>query len=211
MRYHMIRMITPVALACIVATGWGPAWAAPPGTTRVEEDWELVVLEPSTIEAGPQITTIMAPEPDPARTLMVFNLNFREEPFRPGGLQVECFHDGAIIDGHDSEKTGLLFQADETIRWTQRLSVAENVLTYEVCDGSSQSWGTFGSGGNLRMSVTTHVTSLATYDPGFSVEHSLAGWQANRIRSLRLLRVRYYAGDTLLGIEDTPRDVNLKW
>ncbi len=206
---------TAAALVFLVSLfpGWsGPAGAAPPGTTRIEEDWELVVRDPSILEAGPQVTTIMAPEPDPARTLMVFNLNFREEPFRQGGLQADCWYDESQVAVRVSDKAWPLFFSNETIRWTQRLSVLDNVLTYEITNGQSSSWGSFGSSGDpLQFSVTTHVTSLESYDPTFSADNSRVGWQANRAQSMRLLRVRYYDGNNLISSEDAPRNINLNW
>src|SRR5690606_8063428 len=97
------------------------------------------------------------------------------------------------------------------IRWTQSLSVSNNILTYGVSDGTSTSWGSFGDDDSLRFSVTTHVNSLESYDSNFSVENSTVGWQAQRVKHLRLLQVRYYDGETLLAVEDSPRDVELKW
>lgn len=194
---------------CVLAGIADPARGAPPGTNRIEEDWELVVTDPSLIEYGPQITTIMAPEPNPARTLMVFNLNFCEEPFRPGGLQVDCWYDDLLIADRISDRYGILYTKNETIRWTQSLRVEQNVLTYKIANGTSTTWGSFGEGNNLRLSVTTHVNSLDSYDSAFSLNRSIVGWQANRVQHLRLLAVRYYDGDTLLATEDTPRDVKL--
>lgn len=206
------NLSTPLIVASVLAGITAPAHSETPvGTTRIEEDWELVVREPSVIEYGPQISTIMAPEPNPARTLMIFNLNFREEPFRPGGLQVDCWYDETMISHRESDKWWPLYQNNETVRWTQRLTVQDNVLTFHVLNGSSTSWGAFGEGATLKLSVTTHVNSLVTYESAFSVDNSRVGWQANRVQHLRLLQVRYYNGDTLISVEDAPRDVDLKW
>lgn len=203
--------LTPILIAWLAAGLGTDGWAAPPGTTRVEEDWELVVIDPTLIEAGPQVTTTMAPEPDPARTLMILNLNFREEPFLPGGLQVGCWYDDLLVASGESERTWPLFLNNETIRWTQRLSVAENVLTYQIANGQSSSWGSFGANGRLAMAVTTHVTNLESYTPTFSAENSRVGWLPHRVQRMRLLRVRYYQGDVLLETDETVRPVDLRW
>lgn len=207
MRCRVLPSTALVFLASFLSIGPGPAWAAvPEGTDRVEEDWELTVTESSVLEAGPQITTTMAPEPDPARTLMHFNLNYREEPFAPGGLQVQCYYDDLRIALSSAEKNEALATPSETIRWTQRLSVSSNVLTYEIVDGQSTTWGTFGQGSNLKISVTTHVTALGAYDSAFSVNNSGVGWQSNLASQMRLLRVRYYKGESLLRTDEAPSD-----
>lgn len=195
-------------LILVTLTFQAPALAQPPpGTDRVEEDWELVVGTPSPLEAGPQITTTMSPDGDNAATFFAFNLNYRDAPFRAGGLQVRAFWGKSEIASPDTQRDAACRNTGETITWTQRLTLAGGVASYDIMDGQSQTWGAFGQGDNLRIAVTTARTGLSAYSPAASVAGSGVGWQSNRVDRMTLRRIRYYAGGNLLAIEETPRNL----
>ena len=63
-------------------------------------------------------------------------------------------------------------------------------LIVEVINGSSTTWGSFGSPGDLRASTATNFSDLNGYTPTFSVENSGVGYAANRVQSITVKRVR---------------------
>jgi hypothetical protein len=173
---------------------------------RVDEDWELVLGTPSPAEAGPQITTTMSPMGDNALMFMSFNLNYRDDPFQPGGLQLRAWS-GEQAQAQDAQKTNLLQTTGETITWTQRMRLVGGTLTYEIVAGESTTWGKFGQGELLDVIVPTSLTSLDGYRPAVTAERSGATWQSNRVGQMRLLRVRYYRGGSLVATDETARTI----
>jgi hypothetical protein len=178
---------------------------------RVEEDWELVVAAPDFVAVGPQITTSMCPLSDFAlASFVAFDLNYREYPsFVPGGMQLQVWS-GMQLLNTSSQGSTQLSTTNETITWTQRMSVANGVITYDIVYGDSTSWGKFGQGeGQLGVTYPTTLISLVGYSPAASVAHSGVSWQSDHVTSMKLVRVRYYAAGVLLTTDTTPRTIDL--
>jgi hypothetical protein len=97
--------------------------------------------------------------------------------------------------------------ADETIRWTQTMSLSNGDVTYEVTDGTSTTWGGFGGQGYLQATVETGLDDLSLYSPDVSVEHSGVGYAANRVWKLELTRVRYVLANGDVVEDNAPRTV----
>ncbi|GIW88496.1 MAG: hypothetical protein KatS3mg108_2820 [Isosphaeraceae bacterium] len=200
----MIAWLGGVAL---VVGGWlgsadGPG-AIPTGVTRVEEDWELVVGVPDPTNSGPQITTVMSPMIQAPWIQMTFNLNYRDDPFAGGGMQIRLWSDKQVI-AQKSVSAQQIATANETIGWTQAISLNSGILTLEVKNGNSTTWGTFG-GSALRLQVATSLPNLDGYQVSESVANSGCGYQSNRVRLMRLKEVRYYVGNELVVRDDQPK------
>jgi hypothetical protein len=206
------------ALAAL-ALGASPG-AAQTGTDavadRVEEDWTVVVGDPDPDATGPQITTCMNPDSG-SSSFVAFCLNYRDVPdWRPGGLQVKAYGEASgasqvrpLLASTTSDTESLQTEG-ETITWTQAIRISGGTLSYNVRNGTSTTWGSFGQGvGTLGISYSTPLSDLGSYDPDDSVTLSAAGWQANRVTSMSLLRVRYYRGGVLIKTDDLPRAVAL--
>jgi len=190
------------------------------GTTQVadhvEEDWQVVIAEPDPDSTGPQITTCMSPVSG-SSAFVAFCLNYRDvTDWKPGGLQIKAYGEPASstqdrpLIASTTAHSESLETDDETISWTQRIRVSSGYMSYAVHNGSSTTWGSFGlEQGNLVVIVPTSAQDLGSYNPADSVALSAAGWQANRVASMKLLQVRYYQGSTLLSTDDTPRAVKL--
>jgi hypothetical protein len=199
------------SVALIVTLLMGPAPSAVfwTGTAigpidRVEEDWELVLASPDIVACGPQITTTMSPVGDTQVQSMSFNLNYRDDPFATGGLQLRAW-DGSSVAAEDSRGSAQCETQGEVITWTQEMSLSGGQLVYVVKDGSSTTWGEFGRGEQIRVTVSTSLTSLDAYQSEESVDNSGPGWQSNRVASMRLVRVRRYSGGQLASVDETPR------
>jgi hypothetical protein len=204
-------MIAVLVGWCLAAPAQGPdgggAAAVPAGVTRVEEDWELHLGEPDEPGCGPQLTTTMSPVGDTERHAFTFNLNYRDDPFRPGGLQVRAF-DGKHEVASLEVSAAPCVTPGETVRWTQRMTVLDGVTYFRVFGGTSTTWGSFGAGEDpVRIAVGSTAPDLDAYRPEETVANSGAGFQPNRVHHMTLLRVRYYRGNELLHEDATPRDV----
>ncbi len=192
-------------LASHSSFGISQANAGVPGATRVEEDWEVVVATPDLVAAGPQITTTMSPQGDNTESFVSFNLNYRDNPFMVGGLQVQFWLGGTQNTTSNSQRTQQLATLNEKITWTQQMSLSNGTLTYNINNGSSTTWGTFGQGGNLRLNVPSSLTDLSQYDPSITVKFSGVSYQSNLVTSMTLKQIRYYVNNTLVFTDSTPR------
>jgi len=175
---------------------------------RIEEDWELVIRSGDVVAAGPQITTTMCPGPVKDNPCANFNLNYRDGAnFQAGGLQIEVFDAQALVAAATSNTESL--QTDnETITWTQKMSISGGSATFRVQSGQSTTWGGFGGDG-LTVTFPTALGDMSSYSSNISVEKSGVGWQADHVSSMRLMRVRYYSGATLVSTDSTPKVVLL--
>jgi hypothetical protein len=211
MRPRLMKAVFLVlAIALAGSIGRGQTSSNP--IDRVEEDWVLVIGSPNPGEVGPQITTCMSPVSDGSTPFFALDMNYRDYPsYKSGGMvtEVNSNTDGSVLD-YSSQGDELLQNANETITWTQRMSLSGGRATYAIVNGQSTTWGAFGKDNGLDpISFTTAATSLASYSPATSVAKSGAGWQSNRVTSMTLVQIRYYSGGQLVSTDTTARSVNL--
>jgi hypothetical protein len=194
--------------------------AQQPGPTvpdQIEEDWQVVVANPDPQSIGPQITTCTSPNSDPAGAFVTFYLNYQDYPsWSAGGLQVKAYgpppssSSSPLLIDSSSQGSGVCETQGETITWTQRMSVSGGNLKYNVVNGQSSTWGTFGQGlGTLGVSMPCTTSDLGSYKPDYSVSKSGVSWQSNRVSSMTLVQVRYYSGGQLISTDTTARPVKL--
>ncbi len=202
------RVLSAFVLAALVSGPiGGEARGATPLPDRVEEDWELVVGTPDSVSAGPQITTAMKLDDDDNTPFVAFNLNYRDAPFAAGGVQSVVWSGDSVL-GQATQGSAVFKTSGETVTWTQVMRLNNGQITYRIEDGESTTWDEFGQDDGLRsVSFPTTAVSLIGYSPARSAEASGAGWKANNVTSLSLLRVRYYAGSQLLSVDETPRTI----
>jgi hypothetical protein len=185
---------------------------------RIEEDWEVVVGNPDWVSIGPQLTVCMNPFQAAGYNVFTFYINYRDYPYwSPGGLQLKAYlppleeENEPRVAAYDSQGDEVFQTEGETIRWTQRMSLANGTLAFEVVHGESTTWGHFGDeAGSLRVEVDAPISHLGGYSPDESVARSGASWQSNRVISLTLVRVRYYKEGQLLATDETARSVSLQ-
>ena len=97
----------------------------------------------------------------------VLELNHRTLPdYTPGGLQLQLWNGDEPIDVQEIFRTtdcsGI---TPETIRWTQRMQLEDGQLTFEVVDGSSDSWNRFGGQGYLNHVCHTSLDESQSVRP----------------------------------------------
>ena len=170
---------------------------------RVEEDWELVIATPDPESTGPQVICTTSPQSWVGGLYCALELNHQTVPdFAPGGLQFQLWNGEALLVDRRAPMQGVLAHPGEVIRWTQTMELNDGILTVEVIDGSSTTWGSFGGQGYLKASVCTSLESLNGYRPSASVTNSGIGYAANRVQSFILKRVRVTtaSGEVDIGI-----------
>lgn len=176
--------------------------------TRVEEDWELVISEPAPDSDAPQVTCVISPYSGATSVHCTLEINHRTLPtYASGGLQLQAWYYETFLTRNSAEQ-GVLSTDGEVITWTTKMELDNGRLDFEV-NGNSTTWGQFGVGGDLRLSLSTNLSSLAGYSPETSVDQSGIGYAANRVGSLVLKEVRYYnAANELLSTDTTDRAVH---
>lgn len=183
-----------LAVVAILIFGTAVLAVSPNDIVRVDEDWELVVGQPEPTTAAPQVTSVISPTGNLDSWHVAFELNHQTLPsYEPGGLFLQLWR-GEVSQNVDGDKFGsVLCQPDgETITWTQTMSISGSVVTFEVTNGNSTTWGHFGNGGELRLSADTALHDLDAYRPEVSAENSGVGFASNRVHSFTLKRVRLH-------------------
>jgi hypothetical protein len=186
-----------IALLAGIATLTGPtatiALSADSDLVRVEEDWELIVKEPDLETVSPQVTCIISPHGHVNGLFAAFNINHKTHPaWEPGGLQLQLWNGDVSVAGYNFPRHDLLNTVDERITWTQSVEVQGGQLKFEVVNGDSNTWGKFGGQGYLRATIDSPVENLNSYSSAVSVANSGISYAANRVTSLKLLKVRGY-------------------
>lgn len=167
-----------------------------PSIVRVEEDWELVVQSPDENSAGPQVGCTISPYADVDFGNATLELNFQSLPqFVAGGIQLQTWQDDNPIDSRKFPKNEVLHHDGEVVQWTQTMRIDSGVVTFEIINGTSETWGTFGGQGYLKSSLSTNLSNLNAYQPNVSVQNSGISFGKNLVTSLTLKRVRVQTSD----------------
>jgi hypothetical protein len=209
----MMRRFLSMSVLAVLAlnASMSGAHAQSPPPDQIQEDWQVVIGTPDPAGAGPQISTSVSPVMDGSAPFFVFDLNYQDSPtFVAGGMQVQTWSGDQMLNaatkgGPQCSTTG------ETITWTQSMSLSSGTISFGIDSGKSTTWGKFGQGNQLNVNgtFTTSLTSLAQYSPDTTAANSGVGWEPNRVTSMKLLQVRYYAGGKLLSKDTTSRSINL--
>lgn len=172
-----------------------PSIGAAIEVVTVEEYWELRLGSPEENLSAPQVTMAMSPTADLSDCYFIFNVNYLTVPeYAPGGMEVQHWHGASIVDSQSNSIASPLWTSRDEVTWVQRLHLEAGQLTFEVDDGESDSWGSFG-GEELRLQVESDLANLNDYRPGTSIQESGVGYAGNRVRSLTLSRLVWITDD----------------
>ena len=204
-RMLSIAGIAPFAAVCLQNAK--PACAADlsANVLRVEEDWYVKIGTPAPEEDSPQITTVLTPGSF-AGSHAVFDMNCATQPnFESGGVQLQLWRNGGINQSRSNTNWDSLHIVDEEIHFTSAMSIQNDNLVFEVINGTSESWGSFGNG-ELKVQFPTWRNHLNEYSRDDSISNAGIGFASHRVRCLALQRVRYYSQNDLL-LEDSTSHV----
>lgn len=175
----------------------------------VEEHWELKIGQPSEATSGPQITMVMSPTYDLTADYFLLTVNHHlTSDFSPGGLQLQHWYNDSLEYARLGPQEGRLRYENETVSWVQRMTLEAGALTFEIIDGSSESWGSFGGAGHLRISIPGSYENLNNYHPAVSLLDSGVNYGGNRVSSLTLRLLRWWDSEGNVYEYEAPIDVD---
>ncbi len=168
---------------------------------RVEEDWSLLVNQPDSSKASPQVSTQMARSTYTSRFCNL-HINSCDIPsFRLGGVQLQSWQ-GSTNQAALSIQSAVMNSANELVTWTQYLRNDSGPLMFGISVASSTTWGDFSG---QEIAVSGHSTYLGDYSSDYSVNNSGVTYGANRVTSMVLTAVRIYYSDGSVQTDSTPR------
>lgn len=202
-------LLAPAAAGVIALASAVQAQAPSPDVFRVEEDWELVVLTPDANLNGPQVTCVISPLTT-NDAYCAFDLNYHTQPdYSAGGLQMHIWDPDDPLLYCNFQVSGMMQTSGETVTWTQNMWLNSGVLSFQVTNGQSHTWGKFGGTGNVLLSVNSALANLNGYDPNVSLTNSGVSFASNLVSSLTLVAVRWYdANGNLIQQDTTPQVVH---
>ena len=176
---------------------------------RVEEDWELVIGDPDSNSAGPQVTCTFSPYNHINETHFTLEFNHKSVPYwAPGGITLHRWQGEWRQESVDRPDRAVMQTSNETVTWTQVMEADDGVLTFQVRNGTSSTWGPFGYTGMLRLQASWPANHVNGYTPEISVARSGVAYAANRVKSLKLLQVRGTLSDGTTATDSTVRVVH---
>lgn len=209
---RLLGLASGIPLAASLLSGTQPTQANENGngngngnTIRVEEDWYIKIGTPDPNSDSPQITSCLSPSWSLWGKYAIFDLNCATQPgFVSGGVQLQLWQDDAILQTCSNVNWDSLRVVNEEIRYTSAVSLQDGKLVFEILNGSSETWGTFGTG-ELRLQADTWRNQLNQYSPDFTAENSRIGFASHRVRRFTLERIRYYSANGLRATDENPR------
>ncbi len=193
LRVAIVAAVLAPSAATIAEEGGAPVIEV----MRIEEDWEVVLNEPDLDLEAPQFHTLISPYGDLESYHLQVCWNYRETfDFFAGGMQLHVWKGDCLL-GQKCFREDQLSTTAETLSWTQAIETNGSVLAFEISNGSSTTWGTFG-GSETRLSGNVAVPNLNGYRTSVSVANSWISYGANRIDRMRIKEVRYYDRDNNL-------------
>ncbi|HEX5472763.1 MAG TPA: hypothetical protein VFW73_12805 [Lacipirellulaceae bacterium] len=204
-----IRIVAPVLVAALSVTVTSRATAQSAKVVSIEEHWELQLADPDVDRSAPQTTMVMSPTADLSGTHFLFTLNHVSAPvYAPGGMQVQLWNGEEFVEQSAGHVTTALEHSNETVRWTQRISLDNGTLHFQVLDGTSETWSSFG-GDDLSLSVASSLTSLNSYHPSVSIAESQVSYAENRVVSLTLTKLIWTTDDGVVHEQDAPIPIDI--
>jgi hypothetical protein len=181
-----------------------PTLAESTKVISVEEHWELRVSQPDNERSAPQTTMLMSPVGNVDGPHFLFTINHSTVPqYAPGGLQVQQWEGGELVQDRAVHDGVALDKSEEVVHWTQRLTLHDGKLTFQVLSGESATWGSFG-GDTLTLSRDTTLTALNSYRPAVSLSESQVGYAENRVVSLILTKLVWVTEDGQVHEQSAP-------
>ncbi len=189
----------------IAVMAWGSvAWGQTiVEVVRVDEHWELELIEPDGDRLAPQFHTVMSPFGHLDSFYTQNTWNYQELPyFTPGGFQVQGWLNDDVIDLKSFDLPEFSNTA-ETVTWTQVMAISGPQTLAAVVNANSSTWGAFGGFSSLITGLPS-LPNLNEYSPEVSIANSWITYGANRVVHLRITRVDYTTSDGYVYSDYTP-------
>lgn len=189
MRNAALMGLACLTLMAISAVAEEPA----PVLDRIEEDWEMQLIEPRPENNSPQVTFFVTPSASEPTLYFQVQMNYAAlDDYSPGGFHVAAVHNENYFDeARSGTRKGLSVDSD-TIVWTNVMAVINDKLYFAIKNGHCSDWGNFGGPEYLVNMPARSVTNLSTYSPAQSLAEVDIGFGGNRVSSVQLKTVRLY-------------------
>jgi hypothetical protein len=170
---------------------------------RVEEDWALALNEPEAAMDAPQFHSVMSAGQG---YFFQSSWNYRGEPeFQGGGMQLQAWSGDSNL-ALNSARDESLSRTAETVTWTQVMVTDGQNLGFQITNGHSTTWGSFG-GDSMSLVVSANLQHLNQYSANQSKSSSWITYGSNRVNSLVIRQVRKYHANGLITIDIVPKVV----
>jgi hypothetical protein len=162
--------------------------------TAIEEDWQLDINTSNSVRSSPQFNCLTSTGADIQSLHAILLVNQHETT--SGNLQLQLWSgDQRLAITEVPNSSAILNTVGERITWTMRLSVSKSVLTAEILNLSSTTWGnSSGKNSIATVSATTTLAGLDSYDPNVTCQNSDVEVGNTRVQKLTLRKTRIYTG-----------------
>lgn len=162
----------------------------------IEEDWEMAINVPEVATHSPQIAFFTCPNANDDDSYFQLQMNYHADTdFSGGGFHVGAFSSGTRVDEARSRTRIPLRIDNDRIRWTNVMATVNGKYLFAVSNGSGDDWGKFGGPEYLVSMPADDSNNLDKYDYKTSQEMVDIGFGGNRVKTVRLIRVRYFYSD----------------
>ena len=186
-----------IIIACIASvTNAATGDEAENDIYRIEEDWEMKLNEPSSLQNSPQVTFFMKPDSQNDSAYFELQMNHAiENDYSSGGFHVAAVLNEKYYDeARSGTRQGLSVDTD-TITWTNMIALLNQKLFFAIKNGHCSDWGAFGGPEYLVQMPAGDVCSLDAYQPEKSIADLDIGYGGNRVLKLELKTIRGYYRD----------------
>src|SRR5262245_51609068 len=148
----------------------------------------------------------MSPTSDIAGVHFTQEINHRSAPYwTPGGLTIHGWNGESREQSYDRADRTVMSTSNETVTWTQIMNLNGGLITFQVKNGSSTTWGPFGYSGMYKIHRWWNGSNLNGYTPAVSIAESGVVYAGNRVHTLKLKQVRLTLDDGTELVDDTER------
>ncbi len=177
--------------------------------TRVEEDWQVRVIDPDANAYAPQFTTVMTPDRHDSSTYFTMEFNHSTAPeFQSGGMQLQAWRDDFLYESTDRLTEEILDANNEKVSWTQFMQIDGNDLVFGLANLNSSTFGQVDVQA-ARLTIMNYGSgNLNDYQIANTTRDSAVGFAGNRVAYMSLREVRVYSGSQLMHAWQVNENVN---
>lgn len=190
---HEFRQLTCSACALSLLLIAAPVFAQG-NVTAIEEDWQLIIDTPNASRSSPQLNCLISTTGNTLSVYAVLLIN--QHASKGGSLELQLWNGPTLLDSSNLGSYESFGTPGEKIEWTTRMELANNgVLTVQILNGTSTTWGKFGGKTELVVSKQTSLQDLNAYDPNVTTDASGVEYGNSRVSKLTLRKLRVYTGN----------------
>ena len=209
MKINHLSILVAVALAALfLSTSHLPAQTTP-SIQAIEQDWRVElysVSDPDRVTCPLFISSFAIPK---VPALLQVTWNHREEPdVEEGGIQLQLYRWENLVEDREvltppwREK---LSDANETVRWTQRLQIADLAYVFTVKDIVGTTWGSIPGPYVVKRPFLVWAPPLELYTFEEIKSNSGIVVGTNRFKKLAVVETRFYLDDGTIKRDTTER------